>query len=186
MMHMGGRTASAQSLSLTSLFRLAIVLFQVLALIGLRAAKTLVQRNLDIIEANVAHFRAFCERHSKVMAFAAPDAGSIAFARLLTGEPIEAFCVRLVEEAGEDHLLYHGAACLTIHVTALLVSLIMWSPGSHLAGVCRTGGKLQARDEGTNDMQVFYYCQPLSMTTSRPSRMQASEWAWAGATCQSA
>ncbi|CAL5222183.1 g4510 [Coccomyxa viridis] len=73
---------------------------EVLALIGLRAAKTLVQRNLDIIEANVAHFRAFCERHSDVMAFAAPTAGSIAFARLLTGEPIEAFCVRLVEEAG--------------------------------------------------------------------------------------
>ena len=91
----------------------ASTLFQVLALIGLRAAKTLVQRNLDIIEANVTHFRTFCERHSDVMAFAAPAAGSIAFARLLTGEPIEAFCKRLVEEAGENHLLDHQSTFLT-------------------------------------------------------------------------
>ena len=74
---------------------------QVLALIGLRSAKDLVLRNLDIIEANVAHLEAFCERHSDVIAFAAPKAGSVAFARLLTGEHIEAFCERLVAEAGE-------------------------------------------------------------------------------------
>ena len=93
--------------TLVALFRRAPTAFQVLALIGLRAAKTLVQRNLGIIEANVAHFRAFCKRHSDVMAFTAPAAGSVAFARLLTGEPIDAFCERLVVEAGEDHLLYH-------------------------------------------------------------------------------
>jgi len=73
----------------------------VLALIGLRAAKRLVQRNLEIIGANVAHFKAFCKRHSDVIAFTAPAAGSVAFARLLTGEAIEAFCERLVAEAGE-------------------------------------------------------------------------------------
>ena len=105
-----------QRISLTLLFRFNIFLFQVLAIIGLRAAKTLVQRKLDIIEANVAHFRAFCERHSEVMAFTAPAAGSIAFARLLTGEPIEAFCVRLVEEAGEDTLLCHQGACLALTI----------------------------------------------------------------------
>ena len=74
---------------------------QVLALIGLRSAKELVLRNLDIIHANVAHLEAFCERHSDVIAFAAPKAGSVAFARLLTGEHVEVFCERLVAEAGE-------------------------------------------------------------------------------------
>ena len=55
----------------------------------------------------MARFRAFCKRHSDVMAFTPPAAGSVAFARLLTGEPIDAFCERLVVEAGADLLLYH-------------------------------------------------------------------------------
>ncbi len=74
---------------------------QVLALIGLRSAKELVLRNKAIIEANVAHLEAFCKRHCTVIAFTAPEAGSVAFARLLTGEDVEAFCKRLVAEAGE-------------------------------------------------------------------------------------
>ncbi len=155
-------------------------------MIGLRAAKTLVQRNLDIIEANVAHFRAFCERHSDVMAFAAPTAGSIAFARLLTGEPIEAFCVRLVEEAGADHVLYpqDGLSHISCHCIACQIEgLLYWGDilpvfAKQVVG-CRPG--LRAR----LIMQVSCYYQPPSMTTSRPLKMQASEWAWAGATCQS-
>ena len=74
---------------------------QVLALIGLRAARELLQRNLAIIEANIDAFSAFCARHKDVLEFCAPAAGSIAFARLLTGEPIEAFCECLVAEHGE-------------------------------------------------------------------------------------
>ena len=74
---------------------------QVLALIGLRAAGKLLQRNLAIIEANIDAFTAFCVLYKDVIEFHAPAAGSIAFARLLTGEPIEAFCERLVAEHGE-------------------------------------------------------------------------------------
>ena len=83
---------------------------QVLALIGLRAAEKLKARNLAIIEANIAHFAAFCKRHGGVFAFAAPRAGSIAFARLLTGEPIDAFCDRLVAQSGKAARAALGSA----------------------------------------------------------------------------
>ena len=81
--------------------RAAQLALQVLALIGLRASKELLQRNLAIIEANIEAFTAFCVHHKDVLEFCAPAAGSIAFARLLTREPIEAFCERLVAEYGE-------------------------------------------------------------------------------------
>ena len=118
-------------------------MLQVLALIGLRAGKKIVQQNLAIIEANVAHFEAFCKRHSNVMAVNAPAAGSVAFARLLTGEPIEAFCVRLVDKAGEEHLLYYLSSCIAaLPVRKMSFSeLQRWSPlllpscGMHTAGV---------------------------------------------------
>ena len=74
---------------------------QVLALIGLRAGEQLLQRNSELVQANTAHFAAFCKRHSEAFAFTAPRAGSIAFARLLTGEPVQAFCERLVADCGE-------------------------------------------------------------------------------------
>ena len=74
---------------------------QVLALIGLRAARKLLERNLAIIEANIEAFAAFCARHKDSVEFCAPAAGGIAFARLLTGEPIEAFCERLVAKHGK-------------------------------------------------------------------------------------
>ena len=72
-----------------------------LALIGLRAVKKLLQRNLAIIEANIEAFAAFCMRYNDLVEFSAPAAGSIAFARLLTGEPIEDFCERLVAKHGK-------------------------------------------------------------------------------------
>ena len=74
---------------------------QVLALIGLRAARKLLERNLAVIEANIEAFIAFCARYKDVIEFCAPAAGSVAFARLLTGKPIEVFCERLVAEHGE-------------------------------------------------------------------------------------
>ena len=39
-------------------------------------------------------------RHSDTFQFTAPDGGSIAFPRLITGEPIESFCERLVRVQG--------------------------------------------------------------------------------------
>ena len=77
-------------------------------------------------------------------------------------------------------------AYLTSPVTALPVrieGLLYWGDilpvfAKQVVG-CRPG--LRAR----LIMQVSCYYQPPSMTTSRPLKMQASEWAWAGATCQS-
>jgi hypothetical protein len=73
---------------------------QVLALIGLRARKRLVRDNVALIEANLAAARAFFERHFDSFEFHEPAAGSVAFPRLCTGEPVQDFCQRLVESAG--------------------------------------------------------------------------------------
>ena len=75
-------------------------LCQVLAIIGLRAKEKLVRDNVAIIAANLALAREFFAKHSATFAFSEPKAGSIAFARLTTGEPIQQFCQRLVKEAG--------------------------------------------------------------------------------------
>ena len=104
-----------------------------LALIGLRASKELLQRNLAIIEANIEAFTAFCVHHKDVLEFCAPAAGSIAFARLLTGEPIEAFCERLVAEHGEASgsvtlcslwlQTPWGRVCTGLHIVPLIVAV---------------------------------------------------------------
>lgn len=121
---------------------------QVLALIGLRSRQELVQRNLDIIEANVAHFHAFCERHGDVFKFAAPTAGSVAFARLLTGEPVEAFCERLVEEAGEAAPIWPCtsrrtdlAAVLAIFCIFVVIIVQNIMRGSLVSSSCHSRGR---------------------------------------------
>jgi len=70
-----------------------------LAEVALRNRAKFVERNLGIIKANLAVMDDFFVRHSGRFSWIRPDAGSMAFPRLLKGD-IEEFCERLVNEAG--------------------------------------------------------------------------------------
>ena len=74
-------------------------------MIGLRAKERLVKQNMELIESNLAAARELFQRHSDVFEFREPAAGSIAFPRLRTGEPILEFCERLVKGSGGLPLL---------------------------------------------------------------------------------
>ena len=68
---------------------------EVLGLIALRATRTIVDRNKKVIAANLVLLNAFFERHKSTWEWAAPRAGTVGFARLLTGESADSFCERL-------------------------------------------------------------------------------------------
>ena len=69
-----------------------------LAELALRHREQLAARNLDIITNNLALLDAFFTRHADRFAWQPPEAGPIAFPRLI-GEDVEAFCDALVREA---------------------------------------------------------------------------------------
>ncbi len=71
-----------------------------LATLALRHKDRLIERNLDIIKANLGLLDIFFKRHQDVFNWQAPRAGSIAFPSLKTGQPIEEFCVELLERQG--------------------------------------------------------------------------------------
>ncbi|GAB4822749.1 hypothetical protein N2152v2_009795 [Parachlorella kessleri] len=73
---------------------------EILALVGVRSWDKLVDRQMAMIRSNLALVESFFQRWRQVLEWEPPLAGTIAFPRLLTGEPVEAFCDRLVEEAG--------------------------------------------------------------------------------------
>ena len=70
-----------------------------LAEVALRNRGKLAERNLGIIETNVAVMDDFFARHTDLFSWVRPRAGSMAFPRLLKGD-VEDFCDRLVKEAG--------------------------------------------------------------------------------------
>ncbi len=70
-----------------------------LANVALTQAETIIQRNLGIIQANLAHVREFMIRREDVFAWHEPMAGPIAFVRLRTGSAVT-FCEEVVLESG--------------------------------------------------------------------------------------
>ena len=69
---------------------------EVLGVIALRSTRTIVERNKAIIAANLALLNAFfLERHKDTFEWSVPRAGTVGFARLLTGESADSFCERL-------------------------------------------------------------------------------------------
>ncbi|PRW58077.1 classes I and II [Chlorella sorokiniana] len=73
---------------------------EILALIMLRNWDALVQQRLATIRRNLDTLDAFFARWAHVFAWRRPAAGTVAFPRLTTGEPIESWCGQLVEETG--------------------------------------------------------------------------------------
>jgi len=70
-----------------------------LAEVALRNRQKLVDRNLDIIQHNLAIMDGFFQRHAQFFSWIRPRAGSMAFPHYLGGD-VESFCNDLVRKAG--------------------------------------------------------------------------------------
>lgn len=73
---------------------------EILALIALRAKETIIKRSLDIIQSNLVLLDDFFAKWSQTFTWQRPQAGSIAFPELITGQPIEEFIEQLVKQEG--------------------------------------------------------------------------------------
>jgi aspartate/methionine/tyrosine aminotransferase len=65
---------------------------EILGIIALRAAESIVQRNLRIIISNLVAAARFCAQHPEMFVWIPPLAGSVAFPRLAADLPVRAFC----------------------------------------------------------------------------------------------
>ncbi|NRQ36122.1 pyridoxal phosphate-dependent aminotransferase [Nonomuraea sp. NN258] len=73
---------------------------EILARIAIKARDRIIERNRGIIAANLPLFEAFFAEFAELFEWRAPDGGCVAFPRYLGADGVEAFCTRLVEEAG--------------------------------------------------------------------------------------
>jgi len=73
---------------------------EVLALMALRAKERILERNLDIIRANLALAGPFFARHAGRLRWLPPQAGSVAFPAWIGPGELEPFCRALVERLG--------------------------------------------------------------------------------------
>jgi len=73
---------------------------EILARIALKAAGTLLDRNRRLTAENLQKLDVFFARHANRFEWYEPDGSCVAFPRYLGDEGADAFCTRLVEEAG--------------------------------------------------------------------------------------
>lgn len=73
---------------------------ELLATIALKAGEQILAATLALCEENLTELRAFFARHADRFEWYDPDGGCIAFPRYLGSEGAEAFCSRILEEAG--------------------------------------------------------------------------------------
>ena len=71
-----------------------------LAVIALKARAAILERNRALVDANLAKLDAFFAAHAERFEWRVPDGGCVGYPRYLGSEGAEAFCTRLVEEAG--------------------------------------------------------------------------------------
>jgi aspartate/methionine/tyrosine aminotransferase len=73
---------------------------EVLSTIAIKAREKILGRNRDLAAANLSKLNAFFARHASRFDWYEPDGGCIAYPRYLGSEGVEAFCARLVDDAG--------------------------------------------------------------------------------------
>lgn len=73
---------------------------ELLARIALKARTTILERNRALCARNLVELDAFFDRHTDRFEWYAPDGGCIAYPRYRGDDGVDAFCARLVEEAG--------------------------------------------------------------------------------------
>lgn len=65
---------------------------EILGIVALRAAETITGRNLALVRANLAHANRFCADRPDCFQWLRPQAGSVAFPRLLAKTPVVKLC----------------------------------------------------------------------------------------------
>ncbi len=73
---------------------------EVLARIALKARARILERNREIVRANLPRFEAFFAQFPERVEWRPPDGGCVCFPRYLGEDGVEDFCAALVEEAG--------------------------------------------------------------------------------------
>lgn len=71
-----------------------------LTALAFRHRQKFIDRNLQIVLRNLAQLSAFFSRHADRFSWTPPNASTIGFARLLPQQDVQAFCEKLVEQAG--------------------------------------------------------------------------------------
>ena len=71
-----------------------------LACIALKAQDRILERNRRLIRDNLVRLNAFFSAYPNLFEWRPPDGGCVAFPRYLGSDGVEAFCTRLVEQAG--------------------------------------------------------------------------------------
>jgi aspartate/methionine/tyrosine aminotransferase len=73
---------------------------EVLAIMALRARDAILERNRAIVDANLRQLDDFFDRHDDKLEWVRPQAGSIAFPRLIDGRPMDRFAQELAAREG--------------------------------------------------------------------------------------
>jgi aspartate/methionine/tyrosine aminotransferase len=73
---------------------------EALACVALKARRRILSRNRNLCAANLSKLDAFFARHRDRFEWYTPDGGCVAFPRYLSSDGVEAFCRRLVSDAG--------------------------------------------------------------------------------------
>lgn len=73
---------------------------ELLACIAIKARERILRRNRDLCAENLRKLDGFFARHADRFEWYTPDGGCIAYPRYLGSDGVEAFCSRLVDEAG--------------------------------------------------------------------------------------
>jgi len=73
---------------------------EILALIALRSANSILERNRKIIQENLALMNVFFAEFQHLFEWSVPDGGCIGYPRYLGEDGVEKFCQTLVEDAG--------------------------------------------------------------------------------------
>lgn len=73
---------------------------EILALIALRSNKTIIDRNIGIINKNLKLLDKFFKKYSQIFFWNRPKAGTVGFPKLLLKKDVSEFCQELIEKKG--------------------------------------------------------------------------------------
>jgi aspartate/methionine/tyrosine aminotransferase len=110
---------------------------EVLSTIALRSKERIIDRNLEIIRANLKALDEFFEKHEAFFYWNRPPAGTIAFPRLLDGHDADVLCKGALEEAGvlllPASVFDYGADHVRVGFGRRDLPEAIKAPGDHLA-----------------------------------------------------
>jgi aspartate/methionine/tyrosine aminotransferase len=85
---------------------------EILALMALRSRETILSRQQQRLQRNLAILDTFFTEHPHIFSYIRPEGGSICFPRLLIPQDAEAFCAEVLRQTGillaPGHLFQHG------------------------------------------------------------------------------